>query len=135
MSNSTQEPYILLFSGLFETFPLWDSNIIVSSLASLAILICVENSFWRGAKTGNFKPGFKQAWELYSHSGTKEKVETAVQALGGYPKSDVSWKMADKQSAFKGNLLEIILHHRLRACKPFVSYQRLLINICAFSPP
>jgi len=124
MSNSTQKPYILLFSGLFETFPLWHSNTLVSSLASLAILICVENSFWRGAKAGNFKPGFKEAWELYSRSGTKEKVETAIQALGGYPNGDLSLEMNNKQRAFKENLLQIILRHRLRAFKPFVSYQK-----------
>ena len=128
MSNSTQKPHIFLFSGLFETFPLWHAYILVSSLALLAILICVENSFWRGAKPGNYKPGFKEAWELYFHTGTKEKVETAIQALGGYSLMKAGQLEGDKRTAFKEDLLHIILCHRLRAFKPFVFYQRLLFN-------
>jgi len=128
MSNSTQKPYILLFSGLFETFPLWHSNILVSLLASLAILICLENSFWRGAKASNFKPGFKEAWELYFRSDTKEKVETAIQALGGYSLMEAG-KLEDKErTAFEEGLLQILLRHRLRAFNHFVSYQRLLLD-------
>jgi len=135
MSNFTQKPHILLFSGLFETFPLWHSNILISSLDPLAILICVENTFWRGAIVWNFRLVFKEAWELYFRSGTNEKVETAIQALGGYSLMKAGQLEGDEQTAFKRDLLRIILCHRLRALKPFVSYQKLLINVCAFSPP
>ena len=135
MSNFTQKPHILLFSGLFETFPLWHSNILISSLDPLAILICVENTFWRGAKARNFKRRFKEAWELYFRNGTKDQVETAIQALGDYSLMEVGELEDEELTAFEEDLLQIILRHRLRAFKPFVSYQVLPINICAFSPP
>ena len=97
----------------------------------------MENSFWRGAKAWNFKPGFKEAWELYVRSGTKEKAETAIQALGGYSLVEAGQLEGDKRRAFGEDLLQIILRHRLRAFKPFVSYQMLLIiiNIGVSSPP
>ena len=128
MSNSTQKPYILLFSGLLESFRLWNFHILDPSLASLEILLCVENSFWRGAIAWNFKPGFKEAWELYFRSGTKAKVETAIQALGGYSLMEAGKLEDDERTAFEEDLLQILLRHRLRAFNHFVSYQRLLLN-------
>jgi len=49
----------------------------------LALLICVENSFWHQNST--FLNAFSDAFRSYERSGTRQRVEAGVRQLGIYP--------------------------------------------------
>jgi len=69
-----------------------------------AILICMESSFWYQSQ---FMASFRKAFKVYVKSGTRDKLETSLEALESYPPpgSDIS--------SFNSSLLEILLKHRL----------------------
>jgi hypothetical protein len=46
----------------------------------IALLICMENTFW-SRKGSNFGELFKKSFKLYVESGTRDKVEAAINIL------------------------------------------------------
>jgi hypothetical protein len=78
-----------------------------------ALLICMENSFWNIRGGGNFVELFKKSFKLYVESGTRKKMEAAIDILineqghGGYLETD--------SEDFKAKFYTIITEHYL--CK------------------
>jgi len=68
-----------------------------------ALIICLENSFWYQSASVSFTAAFCKALESYKETGTKEKVEIALEGL----------EVGSGQKAFGPALTEILLKHRL----------------------
>ena len=78
----------------------------------IALLICMENTFWNISSDSNFVKLFKKSFTLYVESGTREKVEADIENLG-HP--DRYWDSeATELEEYKENFLKIIMEHNLR---------------------
>ena len=48
---------------------------------TLAILICLESSFWHSRQNIGFLPAFEQLWKFFAHSDAKKRVEQKISTL------------------------------------------------------
>ncbi len=109
--------------------PLWPSLLVclVSSLfyySSLiflhyvAILVCLENSFWHQSPSVSFIDAFHKAFAMYKETDTQDKVEIALKVMND---------SSDGKTAFQSALLQTLLEHRLCMLDYIFSSQLLLI--------
>jgi hypothetical protein len=100
-----------------------------------ALLICMENTFWStGIRRGdNFVELFKKSFKLYVESGTREKVEVAINTILindwlGRPVTDSGWE------DLEAKIYLIISEHYL--CKIHCFYLQLthLITLTEIQP-
>ncbi|KAG5719469.1 hypothetical protein E4T56_gene14534 [Termitomyces sp. T112] len=69
----------------------------------IALILCLENSFWLKSPATLFIEDFVQAHQLYTTTGTKERVENALQQLG----------IPSGRKEFRVALTRILLDHRI----------------------
>ena len=86
-------------------------------LTSLAILVCMENSFWHQLESISFMASFQNAFQLYIKSGTRDNLETSIKELGDYPPPG-----SNALPLFKSSLLELLLKHRLSRFNYILSF-------------
>ena len=74
---------LIFFTGLLNAHMNFHSSYIL--IMPTALLICMENTFWsirvRPGRGGNFVELFKKSFKLYVESGTREKMEAAINIL------------------------------------------------------
>jgi hypothetical protein len=80
--ESKSSSSLISFTGLLNASRvcLYEILFIYTILMPIALLICLENSFW-SRKGGEFVELFKKSFKLYVKSGTRKKVEAAVNIL------------------------------------------------------
>ena len=115
---------LIFFSGLLNAFftciNFYSSYYIL--MPTTALLICLENTFWTGQRIGRgnkFVKLFKKSFKLYVQSGTRKKMEAAINILineqgGGCLETE----------DFKAKFLMLITEHYLRK-NSFVFYYYL----------
>ena len=104
-----QKSSLIFFTGLLNSsLPVW-LFILLWSPRAIALLICMENTFWNIGSDGNFVKLFKKSFTLYVKSGTREKVEADIEKLG-YPGR--YWEATELEE-YKGNFFKIIIEHNL----------------------
>jgi hypothetical protein len=94
----------------------------------VALLICLENSFWY--QSMSFTESFQKAFKLYMESGTRDKVESALKDLGAFPTLH-----CNTHEMFVSSLSKTLLQHCL--CVLNHSFGLPAINWngdCLFSP-
>jgi hypothetical protein len=77
-------------------------------LTQIALLICVENSFWNHGGHGNFVDSFQKSFTLYVESGMKKKVESHIGVFQHQQAGQI--RVVDKKELYK-----IVMEHCL--CK------------------
>ena len=89
----------------------------------LALLICMENTFWNISMDVNFVDLFKTSFALYVESGTRKKVETAINVL----RNDLEQGRCLVTEDFKEKFCKIIIEHYLRKfhCLPVYFTQHI----------
>ena len=80
-------------------------------MPTVALLICMKNTFWSIERGGNFVELFKKSFKLYVESGTREKMEAAINSIlideqGG--------RLVTNSEDFKGKFYMLITEHYLR---------------------
>ena len=77
----------------------------------IAILICLESSFWYSQQNLRFPPAFEQAWKIFTHSDAKTRVEQDISILimPGAPTA-LNRKFTEQE---KATFFDIILRNRL----------------------
>ena len=76
-------------------------------LMSTALLICMENTFWRISGESNFVELFKKSFTCYVESGMRSKVEADIDML----RNQSGYLVADE---FKAKFFKIISDNLLR---------------------
>ena len=51
-------------------------------MISIALLICLENTFWNISGGDNFMELFKKSFALYVESGMRKKIEAEIDIFG-----------------------------------------------------
>jgi len=102
---------------LLPSFP---CDVLIPILVSIAILICLENSFWNQDTGGNFVDSFKKSFALYVGSGIRKTTEADIDVLrneqGARPVT----------GTFKAKLRKIIMDHYLRKLHGLYSHSTFL---------
>ena len=110
-----------------------------SVLIPTALLICMENSFWRlSGESGdasdhdddnlNFVELFKKSFTLYVESGMRGKVEADIDILRNQGLVD--------DDEFKAQFCKIIIEHLLRKFHSFFAHDKSNhFHIDQYSPP
>lgn len=70
---------------------------------NLALILCLEKSFWLKSPITLFIEDFAQAHQLYTTTGTKKRVESNVEQLG----------VPSGRKEFRVALINILLEHRM----------------------
>jgi hypothetical protein len=92
-----------------------------SILFPTALLICMENTFWHNSsKNGNFLKLFKKSFKLYVESGTRKKMEAAINIL-------INEQGALETEDFKAMFYMIITEHYLRKIHCFYFHLTYLL--------
>ena len=73
---------------------------------TLAILICLESSFWYSHQKIGFQPTFEQSWKIFAHSDAKKRVEQDISTLIPRAPAAINQKLTEQQ---KATLFDIIL--------------------------
>ena len=77
----------------------------------IAILVCLESSFWYSHQNIGFEPAFEQAWKIFALSDAKKRVEQDISTLI-VPRAptELSQELTEQE---KATLFDIILRNRL----------------------
>ena len=90
-----------------------------------ALLICMENTFWNISTDVKFVDLFKTSFTLYVESGTRKKMEAAIDAL----RNKHGGNMVTKD--FEEKFYKIIINHCL--CK-FHCFYLCLTHLMSIQP-
>jgi hypothetical protein len=83
-----------------------------------ALLICIENTFWKTGGTGsdgNFVKAFKKSFTLYVGGGMKKRAEAEIDILRNEQGGDLMAK-----DDFNAMLYNFIIEHYLRKIHCFI---------------
>ena len=116
--NLKQRSSLLIFTGLLNFSPIYPFVYLVPILVSTALLICMENTFWNISTDFNFVDLFETSFTLYVESGTRKKVEAAIDLLGNGQGGYLVTK------DFREKFCKIIVEHYL--CKFYCFYLYLI---------
>ena len=83
----------------------------------------MENTFWNNSTDVDFVDWFKVSFALYVESGTRKKMEAAIDILGN------KYLVAGD---FKEEFYKIIIEHHL--CRIYCFYSHLTYLMPTFSP-
>ena len=77
----------------------------------IAILICLESSFWYSRENIRFQPAFEKAWKIFADSDVKKRVEQDISTLI-VPRAPttLNQRLTERE---KATLFDIILRNRL----------------------
>ena len=78
----------------------------------LALLICAENSFWNQSNAYQFSTTFSDAFQLYKTSGTRTRIESALNQLENHSEESIANTRAQKRLQ-TAQYTRIILAHLL----------------------
>jgi hypothetical protein len=119
----------VFFTGLLNaSFSLLIFIYLIFILIPTALLICIENTFW---KDGNFLESFKESFTLYIDSGMRMKAEVEANILGNV--DGKSEHQATKD--FEERFCKLIINHYLRKIHCFFKHSTLLTaSFTLYSP-